>query len=232
MTPHDELHQAARKLANLYHELEELKFAPTRTPNVRVQKPTFRSMDPAPDQGWAFNHEHELMRDTPDERVPGGLENIAKDALDYTHARRHRARDYDSAGYRDHDATPAHLCAYIARYAQEITTNFPAADDLLEVINHQRAYLNRQIEKRHGTRNLTPRPPDTMATGYGTAADLAPLVTAAIGHTIDRKDVTYWGKSGRITPFTQPDGTTIYRLQDVIKAALNYTDKRRGPTTA
>lgn len=226
MTTHEELHQAARKLAGLYHELEELKFAPTRTPNVRVQKPTFRSMDPTPDQGWAFNHEHELMRDTTDERVPGGLENIAKDALDYTHARRHRARDYDTAGYRDHDTTPALLCAYIARHAQEITTNFPAADDLLEVINHQRAYLNRHIEQRHGTRNLTPMPPDTMATGYGTAADIAPLVSSLIGKSISREQIRYWGRSGRITTYTTQSGKTHYQVSQVVEQAHAYQDKR------
>ena len=75
-------------------------------------------------------------------------------------------------------------------------------------------------------------PADTLATGYGTAADLAPLVSAAIGRHIDRKQITYWGRSGRITAYTQPDGTTQYRIDQTITAAREYTDKRTGPTTA
>lgn len=61
----------------------------------------------------------------------------------------------------------------------------------------------------------------TTARGYGTAADLAPLVSATIGRHIDRKQVTYFGRSGRITQHTNPDGTTHYLITH---AALDGRD--------
>lgn len=226
MATPDELAHAARTLAGLFHELGELKFAPTRTPNVRVQKPTFRSISPTPDQDWAFNLEHELMRDTTDERIPGGLANITKDALDYTHARRHRTRDYDPAGYRDHDVTPGVLCAYIARHAAEISNDFPAAQELLELLVEQRTYLSGKLAERYGRQALKPMPSDTITTGYGTAADIAPFVSSLVGKSISREQIRYWGRSGRITTYTTPSGTTHYQVSQVVEQAHVYQDKR------
>ena len=232
MTPAEELHALARDLANAYNQLAQLKFTPPRTPQARKMAPTFGPMSPEPDNDWALNLEHELMRETTDEHIPGGLRTIAYDALGYTLAPPH-ARPDCRVGYLDDDCTPSILCAHIARRAHEITTNFPAAEDLAELMAKQLAYLTRQIEHRAGARTkLTAMPADTMATGYGTAADLAPLVSAAIGRHIDRKQITYWGRSGRITAYTQPDGTTQYRIDQTINAAREYTDKRTGHTKA
>ena len=226
MTTHEDIHHAARQLANAYDELAQLKLAPIRTPNVRVQKPTFRSISPAPDQDWAFNLEHELMRDTTDERVPGGLKNIATDALSYTDARRHKARNYDPAGYRDPDATPGVLCAYIARHAVEISNDFPAAQELLELLVEQRTYLSEKLTQRYGKKTLKPMPADTLTTGYGTAADIAPFVSSLVGKSISRDQIRYWGRSGRITTYTTPSGTTHYQVSQVVEEAHSYQDKR------
>lgn len=211
-----ELRRLARDLADAYAELEELKWTPPRTPNVRVMKPQFRSTSPSPDNDWALNLQYELMRDTPDERVPGGLRAMAVDALGYTTA---------SRAYLD-ETRPGMLCAYIARHAGDIAEKFPAAADLAELLAEQLAYLSRQIEQRQGAIRLTPVPADTMATGYGTAADLAPLVSATVGQVIDRKRITYWGRAGKITQYLTQDGTAHYQLAQVIETAREQAQRR------
>lgn len=211
-----ELRRLARDLADAYAELEELKWTPPRTPNVRVMKPQFRSTSPSPDNDWALNLQYELMRDTPDERVPGGLRAMACDVLGYTTA---------SRAYLD-ETRPGMLCAYIARHAGDIAEKFPAADDLAELLSEQLAYLSRQIDQRQGAIRLTPVPADMMATGYGTAADLAPLVSATVGQVIDRKQITYWGRCGRITQYLTRDGTAHYQLAQVIETAHEQAQRR------
>lgn len=229
MTPAEELHALARDLANAYNQLAELKFTPPRQPQARKMAPTFGPMSPEPDNDWALNLEHELMRETTDEHVPGGLRAMAYDALGYTLAPPH-ARPDCRVGYLDDDCTPGILCAHIARRAHEITTNFPAAEDLTELMANQLAYLTKHINQRHGTgKKLTTMPADTLATGYGTAADLAPLVSAAVGRAFTREQIRYWGRSGRVTPYTTADGTTHYRLGDLIDTAREYVDKRVTP---
>lgn len=216
MTTAKTLRHLARDLANAYHTLAELKFAPPRPPNVKVMRSQNGPMSPSPDGDFALNLEHELMRDTPDEHIPGGLRAMACDALGYTTAGR---------AYLD-ETRPGMLCAYIARHAEEIADKFPAADDLVELLAEQLAYLTRQISTRQGTTRLTPVPADTMATGFGTAADLAPIVSAAVGRSFTRDQIRYWGRSGRVTPYVTSDGTTHYRLGDLIDVARAYADKR------
>lgn len=231
MTPAEELHALARDLANAYNQLAELKWTPERPFNERVMRSQNGSRSPSPDNDWAFNIEHELELKK-DNGIPGGLRTIAYDALGYTLAPPHTTRTC-RVGYLDDECTPSILCAHIARRAHEIVEHFPAAEELAELVANQLAYLTKHINQRHGTgKKLTTMPADTLATGYGTAADLAPLVSAAIGRHIDRKQITYWGRSGRITAYTQPDGTTQYRIDQTITAAREYTDKRTGHTRA
>ncbi|MDK8242571.1 hypothetical protein [Corynebacterium coyleae] len=230
MTPAEELHDLARDLANAYSQLAELKFTPPRAPQARKMAPTFGPQTPSPDGDWALNLEHELMRETTDEHLPGGLRTIALDALGYTTAPPHPTRNCP-IGYLDDGCTPAILCAHIARHARQIVDHFPAAEELAELMATQHAYLTKHINQRHGQgMKLTTMPADTLATGFGTAADLAPLISAVIGRHIDRKQITYWGRSGRITAYTQPDGTTQYRIDQTITAAREYVDKRTGRT--
>lgn len=228
MTPVEELHALARDLANAYNQLAELKFTPPRHPQARKMAPTFGPMSPEPDNDWALNLEHELMRETTDEKVPGGLRAMAYDALSYTLAPPH-ATNKCRVGYLDDDCTPGILCAHIARRSHEIVEHFPAAEDLTDLIASQLAYLTRQINQRAGTRpKLTTMPADTMATGYGTAADLAPLVSAAIGKSITRENIRSWGRNGHITQYTNPDGTTAYNVNQVVEYAHTYTPRRKN----
>lgn len=220
MTTTDELRRHAKHLADAYDTLAELKWTPIRQAPARKMRPTFGPMSPEPDQDWALNLEHELMRETTDPHIPGGLRTIAYDALGYTTARR---------TYLD-ETRPSMLCAYIYRHADEIVEHFPAAEELTELLTEQHHYLTHHITARFGTTPTTP--PDTQATGYGTAADLAPLVTAATGRPTTREDIRYWGRSGRLTTYLQPDGSTQYRLDEAITAAREYTDRRRGSAWA
>ena len=71
-------------------------------------------------------------------------------------------------------------------------------------------------------------PADTMATGYGTAADLAPLVSAATGKSITRENIRSWGRNGHITQYTNPDGTTAYNVNQVVEYAHTYTPRRKN----
>ena len=216
MTTAKTLRHLARDLANAYHTLAELKFAPPRPPNVKVMRSQNGPMSPSPDGDFALNLEHELMRETPDEHIPGGLRAMACDALGYTTA---------SRAYLD-ETRPGMLCAYIARHAEEITDKFPAADDLAELLTEQHVYLTRQIDKRQGTTTLAPVPADMLATGFGTAADLAPLVSATIGRAINRKQITYWGKCGKVTQYLTQDGITHYQLAQVIEVAREQVQRR------
>ena len=222
MTTPEDLATTAKRLAHTYATLAELKWAPERPANVKVMRSQDGPCSPSPDNDRAFNLEYELQRETADERVPGGLRAMARDALSYTTAPRHTRRHH---GYCDDHVTGGILCAPIARHAAEISDNFPAADELAELLRDQDRYLTRRIHAHRGE-TMVPIPADTMATGFGTAADLAPLVSAAVGRSFTREQIRYWGRSGRVTPYITADGTTHYRLGDLIEAARNYCDRR------
>ncbi|WP_288750523.1 hypothetical protein [uncultured Corynebacterium sp.] len=225
MTDTATLQHVARKLADTYATLAELKWAPERPPSVKVMRSQDGPRSPSPDNDRAFNLEYELERETPDERVPGGLRAMARDALGYTTAKRHMPGGH---GYCDDHVTPGILCAHIARHAQEIVEHFPAADDLADLLVDQERYLTRRVHDHRGD-TMTPIPADTMATGFGTAADLAPVVSAAVGRSFTREQIRYWGRSGRVTPYVTADGTTHYRLGDLIATAREYSDRRVKP---
>ena len=225
MTTPDELAHSAKRLANTYATLAELKWTPERPPSVKVMRSQDGPRSPSPDNDRAFNLEYELERETPDERVPGGLRAMARDALGYTTARPHLPR---GLGYLDDHISPGILCAHIARHAAEIVEHFPAADDLADLLVDQERYLTRRVHDHRGD-TMTPIPADTMATGFGTAADLAPIVSAAVGRSFTREQIRYWGRSGRVTPYTTADGTTHYRLGDLIDTAREYNDRRVKP---
>ncbi|MDK8794226.1 hypothetical protein QP968_00670 [Corynebacterium sp. MSK041] len=219
-----ELRQQARQLADAYATLQELKWTPPRPPNVKVMRSQDGPRSPIPDNDWVLNLEYELTRDTPDESIPGGLRTIACDALSYTTAKPHTK---DGNGYLD-DPRPGILCAHIAFQAQVIAEDFPAAEDLMEIMGEQDAYIRRCINKRFGgPAQIQHEMANVRPTGYGTAADIAPLVSAAIGRTITRKQITWWGRSGRITQHLKDDGTSVYELAEAIDAAKSYRDGRR-----
>lgn len=216
MTDEWALRRQARQLADAYATLQELSDTPPRPVHVRTMKPNFRSQSPTNDSDHTLNLIHELMRDTPNPHIPGGLRTIACDALTYTTA----------TGYA-HDTKPGILCAHIAYHAHTIATDFPAADELHELMEKQEDYIRRDINKRFGQPHITREFASVRPTGYGTAADLAPLVSAATGRTITRKQIRYWGVSGRIEENLTEDGTMYYSLAEAIEVAQTYRDQRK-----
>lgn len=227
MTDEWALRRQARQLADAYATLQELSETPPRPNHVRKMKPNFRSQSPTNDSDHTINLIHELMRDTPNPHIPGGLRHMACDALSYTTAKAHTK---DGDGYLD-DPRPGIFCAHIAFHAQTIAEDFPAADELLELMEQQEDYIRRDINKRFGGPTQIQRELQAVRpTGFGTAADIAPLVSAAIGRTINRKTITWWGRSGRITQHLTDDGGSVYELAEAIEAAKNYRDQRRRTT--
>ena len=216
-----DLRNAIRDLKDDYHRLDEIKWEKVTKPKPeRKMKPYFTSETPIPDNDWSLNVEDCLLNERLDDTIPGGLLVMAHDALSYT-----------ATG--DRTITPrtgGMVCAHLWRNAAEIAEKFPAAEELLELLQEQSMYLRRQFAKRdrHGD-IMTANQPDIRATGFGTAADLAPLVSAAVGKSFTRDQIRYWGRSGRVTPYTTADGTTHYRLGDLIEAARNYCDRRANP---
>lgn len=202
MTTEWELRRLARTLADSYDQLRQLKWTPARQAPVRKMKPVFTSQTPEPDGDWSLNLEIELMRDTPDEHIPGGLRTMACDALNHTTAR----------GYGD-ETRPGVLCAYLYRNAWEICEKFPAADDLADLLATQAAYINRALTTRFG--NPGPAAPiEAQQQAWGTAADLAPVLTIILGRTITRQQVTSLGRNPKFTRRTTPTGTT-YNLAEM-----------------
>lgn len=220
MTNEWDIRHQARQLADAYATLKELSETPPRPIHVRKMKPIFRSQSPTNDSDYALNLIIELLRDTPDDEIPGGFRTMACDALSYTTAK----------GYA-HDVQPGMLCAHIAFHAHTIAADFPAADDLHELMQDQETYIRRAISKRWGEpQSIRHQLARTQATGYGIAADLAPLASAAVGRTVTRKQIEYWGRSGRITQYLTADGTAHYKLDEVVDAAFNYRDQRKRQT--
>ncbi|TVS29811.1 hypothetical protein [Corynebacterium sanguinis] len=197
-----ELRHLAKNLANAYATLDELKWTPVRQEQVRKMKPTFNSQSPEPDGDWALNLQIELMRDTPDDTIPGGLRSMACDALNHTSAR----------GYGD-ELRPGVLCAYLYRHAWEISEKFPAVDDLAELLRGQADYINRQISKRH---------PPARESGRGEARHNSTVICRLLaqdGIDMSPELLRKWAERGKITSIAE-SGRNLYRISEVLPLAV------------
>lgn len=214
MTTPEELHHAAKQLANTYDRLSTLADTPPRPTNVRKMKPNFGPQPPTKDHDWTLNITHELMRETPDEHIPGGLRIMAKDALQHTPAPRHTP---NHTGYCDDNITPGILCAHIARQAHPITTNYPAVDDLHDLLRDQHHYLTHAITKRYGR---TPEAPE--------ASHTSTIICAMLGQQgipITRQHLHTWAERGHITKEHNHQGKPTYKLSEVIAWASRQNTK-------
>ena len=218
-----DLAHTARELEDTYRQLDQLKWHKQPREQLRPMKPHLGPGDPTPDRGWAFNIEQILVTtgdDDSSEDAPSGLLEMTQDAQRYTNSRSHLPK------------TGWLLAWFIGKHAEEIAERFPAAEDLAELMAQQTTYIKRAIHKRYGKPNTDHIPPDTLKTGHGTAADLAPLVSATIGQVITRDQIRYWGRAGKITTYTNPEGQKTYQLTQVIEFAENYRDQRKKKNTA
>lgn len=167
-------------------------------------------MSPSPDQDWALNLETELMRDTTDDDVPGGLRPMAKDALAYTDAQRHTPY---LTGYLD-NPSPSVYCAHLARHAGDIAEKFPTTDDLAELMADQSAFLHRAIDTRYGT------PPAPRREARHNSTVICALL-AQRGVDVTRELLRKWAERGKITAERAADGRNGYLLSEVVLAGAN-----------
>lgn len=209
MTDPFELKRAAIRLRDRYRALNDIKMTPPRPPVARKTKLAFGPQSPNPDGDWAFNIEHLLVNecddDNPNREAPSGLFNMVVDAQRYIHNRTIQTKD----GYR--------LANFIALHHGAIAHQFPAADDLLELIIEQTAYLTRHIDKRVGTSH--PRP----EARHNSTVICALLAQQGIDVTPEL--LRKWAERGKITTKKDDGGRNTYLLSELIPciATLNET---------
>lgn len=201
MTDPFELKRAATRLHNQYLALNELKMAPPRSPAARKMKPTFGPQSCAPDGDWALNIELLLVDegddDDPGREAPSGLFNMVLDAQRYIHNRTIQTKD----GRR--------LAHFVALHSGAIANRFPAADDLLELIIEQTAYIARQIEKRVG---MSPPRPEARHNSTVICALLAQQ-----GIDVTPELLRKWAERGCVSAQKGSDGRARYLLSDVLR---------------
>lgn len=203
MTDPFELKRAAIRLRDQYSVLNEIKMAPPKSPLARKTKPTFGPQSPNPDGDWAFNIEHYLVEecddDDPNREAPSGLFNMVVDAQRYIHNKTIQTKD----GRR--------LANFIALHAGAIANQFPAADDLLELIIEQTVYIARQIEKRVG---VSPPRPEARHNSTVICALLAQR-----GINVSPELLRKWVQRGEISAVYR-DGRNLYCLPEVLAKVI------------
>ena len=203
MTDPFELKRAAEQLRQQYAELNQLKHTPPRTPLARKMKPTFGPQSPEPDNDWALNIELLLVDEgddnNPNHEAPSGLFNMVVDAQRYIHNKTIQTKN----GHR--------LTTFITHHAGAIANQFPAADDLLELLRNQTQYIQGAIRRRHGT--------PQQHRGGGTvrlltATQAAKQLTIR-GHPTTPDTIRGWARHGHITPIPLPNGRNGYTLNQL-----------------
>lgn len=207
MTDPFELKRAAIRLRDQYRALNELKMTPPRSTTARKMKPTFGPQSCIPDGDWALNIELLLVDegddDNPNREAPSGLFNMVVDAQRYIHNKTIQTKD----GHR--------LANFVALHSGAIANQFPAADDLLELVIEQTAYINRHIEKRAGT-----SPPRAEARHNSTV--ICALLSQQ-GMHVTPNLLRKWAERGKITTERREGGRNTYLLSEILPhiTALN-----------
>lgn len=194
-----ELRQAARNLADAYAELENAKWERSSIKLARDMKPTFGPSTPTPDRDWSLNLEVSLLKETRDERVPGGLLVMVVDALSYT-----------SAAGRAHAVDGGLACAHIYRNAFEIAERFPAAADLLDLMLEQDRFITREIARRFPT----PTHPKREEPRHNSTVTIR--ILGQKGHRVTPQHLHTWAARGHITREPMPGGRNGYLIAEVL----------------
>lgn len=203
MTNEFELRDTARELKSHYLELQTLKHTTPNPPEVKTRN-SIKGLGPKSPGNWLWVNRYIEME-----------QNLRELALN--------AFGTDGINIRIHDGDMAapRLCHLIAWHAQALSELDWAAD------------LQQELEDQARTINRWTNPPETPttlirqaqhSTQLLTAAHTAKAATAATGHRIDRKQVTYWGRAGHITTHKDTQGNTCYNLGEVINH-INKTNQ-------
>ncbi|HAT1145738.1 TPA: hypothetical protein I8V27_002350 [Corynebacterium striatum] len=117
------------------------------------------------------------------------------------------------------DFTAPRLCHLIAWHAQALT-ELDWAADLIQELEDQARTINKWVNPPEVPIALIRQAKSSEQ--LLTAAHVAAAATAATGHRIDRKQVTYLGRAGYITTHKDKKGKSCYQLNDII----NFIKKR------
>lgn len=194
MPPVDErdLRDLARHLANLYQELDSLKYSRPTPPEVRAMKPA-----PGPQSPGNWLYVSCWLDQEP------RLREVAFNALGDVQVK-----------IRDNETGPIDLCTKLAFHAQAIS-ELDWASDLTDELEHQAKVIGRHCrprtarevadseEPRHGAEHIARQ---LRARGIPTTADT----------------IRGWGKAGRITTQPIPWGNNTqngYLLTEALKHA-------------
>lgn len=195
MSQVDEQHlrHLARHLANLYQELNSLKYSRPTPPEARVMKPTPGPQSPG---NWLYVATYIDQEQR--------LREVAFNALGDIGVR-----------IKDSDAAAPRLCALLAFHAQAASELTWAADLMDELTTQTRildrrcnppqpATIAKQPEPRHGAEHIARQ---LRARGIPTTADT----------------IRGWARRGHITRTTMPNGRGGYLLTEALKHSATPT---------
>ena len=196
MPPVDErdLRDLVRNLANLYQELNSLKYSRPTPPEARVMKPTPGPQSPG---NWLY------VSCWLEQSVR--LREVAFNALGDVQVK-----------IRDNETGPTALCRKLAFHAQAIS-ELEWASDLVDELEHQAKVIGRHCrprtarevadaeEPRHGAEHIARQ---LRARGIPTTADT----------------IRGWARRGHITRTTMPNGRGGYLLTEALKHSATPTN--------
>lgn len=198
-TDEHDLRDTARSLAWLYRLLHQHKYTTPPPREVRTMRATPGPRDPV--ATWIVNAEDCLLEERNDDgEIPGGLRVMVHDAASTIEEKIPRE------GERP---TGAELCDFVAWHANLIATDFPAVDDLAELMEQQTRWLGRK---------LTPPSADEVAkrTEPYQLAEVIIQRLASRGVTVTREQLRQWVSRGYITSKIGVDGRARYRGSEVL----------------
>ncbi|MFW9228561.1 hypothetical protein [Corynebacterium striatum] len=195
MPPVDErdLRDLARHLANLYQELDSLKYSRPTPPEVRAMKPAPGPQSPG---NWLMVSTYIDMEQR--------LREICFNAF---------GRDGIGITIAEDDFTAPRLCGLIAWHAQALS-ELDWAADLLQELEDQARMINRWVNPPQVPRVLIRQAESSEQ--LLTASHVAKAASAATGKRVDRKQITYWGNAGYITTHYDNQGKSCYKLGEIV----------------
>lgn len=193
-----------KDLHHLYTLLEERKHTPEKPKEART------------------------MRPAPGPRAPGNHLWIAR-GIDMEQRLREIAFNafHDlQIKLRDDDGKVHNILRLVTYHAQPIA-DLPWADDFQDELDRQARVMGKWLNPTANTtqaQNLA-----KLSTKRFTASEAAALASEATGLKIDRKQVTYWGRSNtkNVDVVIGKDGVATYNIGQVIDAATHNKDGRR-----
>ncbi|MDU4408066.1 MAG: hypothetical protein E7I69_09270 [Corynebacterium sp.] len=198
-----ELRDTARELKHHYLELQSLKHTTPNPPEVKTRN-SIKGLGPKTPGNWLWVNRYITME-----------QNLRELCLN--------AFGIDGINIRIHDGdlSAPRLCHLIAYHAQPLS-ELDWAADLQQELEDQARTINRWTNPPETPRALIRKAQSSQQ--LLTAAHTAKAATAATGHRIDRKQITYLGRAGHITTHQDTQGNTCYQLSEVINH-INKTNQ-------